>query len=94
MSRVTSYPMSREISLSSRRLLEEKGIAYTATEAVIDFLIEHGGYDPKLGARPLRRALERYVEGPIAELILRGEVEAAAEIQVAVEDGELVFEVS
>ena len=79
---------------SSRRLLDEKGIAYACSPAVVDFLIEHGGFDPELGARPLRRALERYVEGPIAELILEGAVNAPAEIQVDVEDGELVFEVT
>jgi ATP-dependent Clp protease ATP-binding subunit ClpC len=83
-----------KLSESSRRLLEEKGIAYTATQAVVDFLIDNGGYDATLGARPLRRALERYVEGPIAELILRGDVEAPAEVSVDVEEGELFFDVS
>lgn len=79
---------------SSRRLLDEKGIAYACAPAVVDFLLNNGGFEPDLGARPLRRALERYVEGPIADLILRGDVAAPAEIQVGVEDGELVFDVS
>lgn len=83
-----------KLQQSSRRLLDESGIAYSATEAVVDFLIEHGGFDAKLGARPIRRVLERYVEGPIADLILRGDVHAPAEIQVDVEGGELVFDVS
>ena len=79
---------------SSRRLLDEKGIAYACSPAVVDFLIQHGGFDPELGARPLGRSLERYVEGPIAELILEGSVHAPAEIQVDVEGGELVFDVT
>ena len=83
-----------KLQQSSRRLLDESGIAYSATEAVVDFLIEHGGFDAKLGARPIRRVLERYVEGPIADLILRGDVHAPAEIEVGVEGGELVFDVS
>ena len=83
-----------KLQQSSRRLLDEKGIAFTATPAVIDFLIEHGGYDRKLGARPLRRSMERYVEGPIAELILQGAVEPPADVLVDVESDELVFDVS
>ncbi|MCA9562652.1 MAG: ATP-dependent Clp protease ATP-binding subunit, partial [Myxococcales bacterium] len=83
-----------KLQQSSKQLLEEKGIAYACSPAVVDFLIENGGYDPDLGARPLRRALERFVEGPIAELILQGEVESPAEIQVDVDAGELVFDVS
>jgi ATP-dependent Clp protease ATP-binding subunit ClpC len=82
-----------KLQQSSRRLLEEANIAYSASPAVVGFLIEHGGYDPKLGARPMRRALERFVEGPIADLILSGEVAAPAEIQVDVEGGELVFDI-
>ncbi|MBN1946610.1 MAG: AAA family ATPase [Bradymonadales bacterium] len=83
-----------QLQQSSQRLLEEKGIGFAVTPAVVDFLIRHGGYDTKLGARPLRRAVERYVEGPIADLILRGDVLPPAQIQVEVEGEELVFEVS
>jgi ATP-dependent Clp protease ATP-binding subunit ClpC len=80
-----------KLQQSSRRLLDEKGIAYACEPAVVSFLVDHGGYDPSLGARPMRRALERYVEGPIADLILRGEVVAPAQILVSVGDGELSF---
>ena len=83
-----------KLQQSSKRLLDEKGIAYVCSPAVVDFLLEHGGFEPELGARPLRRALERYVEGPIADLILRGDITPPSELAVDVEDGELVFDVA
>ena len=50
------------------------------------------GYDEKYGARPLRRAVERYIEDPLAEAILRGDVKKVDPIVVVMEDGELKFE--
>ncbi len=47
------------------------GITIELTKAAKEFLAEKG-YDPAFGARPLRRALQRYVEDPIAEEILKG----------------------
>ncbi len=49
------------------------------------------GYDPQFGARPLRRAIQRYVESPLSVSLLRGEFLAGAHIQVNLEDGALVF---
>lgn len=49
------------------------------------------GYDPQFGARPLRRAIQRYVESPLSISLLRGEFPAGARIQVNLEDGALVF---
>jgi ATP-dependent Clp protease ATP-binding subunit ClpC len=55
-----------------------------------DFLVEKG-YDPNYGARPMRRAVERYLEDPLAEEILRGNLHPNEPITVAVEEGKLVF---
>ncbi|MDP0497838.1 MAG: ATP-dependent Clp protease ATP-binding subunit [Verrucomicrobiota bacterium JB024] len=55
-----------------------------------EFLIENG-YDEKYGARPLRRAVERHLEDPLAEAILRGEVKAGDPIQVTLDGDKLVF---
>ena len=49
------------------------------------------GYDPTYGARPMRRAVERYLEDPLAEELLRGGVKAGDMVQVTVENGKLVF---
>jgi len=57
------------------------------------FLIDRG-FDPALGARPLRRAIQRYLEDPLSELMLSHGVSKDAEVNVRVKDGELVFEVA
>jgi ATP-dependent Clp protease ATP-binding subunit ClpC len=49
------------------------------------------GFDPALGARPLRRAIQRLVEDPLSEQILAGQWEDGDVIEVAVEGGEFVF---
>jgi len=50
---------------------DELGITIELSEAVKDLLVDKG-YDPNLGARPLRRAVQRYIEDPLAEELLRG----------------------
>src|SRR4030081_3727822 len=55
-----------------------------------EFLIEKG-YDPMYGARPMRRAVERYLEDPSAEELLRGNVKAGETVHVAAAEGKLVF---
>src|SRR5213596_3477021 len=56
-----------------------------------DFLVEKG-YDPIYGARPMRRAVERYLEDPLAEEILKGHLHDNDPIQVTVEGDKLVFQ--
>ena len=88
------FPLSEEeiariaelqLRASSRQLQHERRIRYRWDEALISFLIRSGGYDPQLGARPMRRTIERLVEGPISELILTGAVDAGGELVVTVE---------
>ena len=61
-----------ELDKVSARLIERKLKLDVSTEAK-EFLIEHG-YDNKLGARPLRRAVEKYLEDNLAEALLSGEL--------------------
>jgi len=49
------------------------------------------GYDPVFGARPLRRAIERYVENPLSSKLLSGEVKDGDHVQVEVRDNALTF---
>ncbi|MCP4678389.1 MAG: ATP-dependent Clp protease ATP-binding subunit [Deltaproteobacteria bacterium] len=58
----------------SNQLHEEHGIAIELGEGAIDALITAGGYDPDLGARPMRRTVQRLVEGPVARMVLAGDV--------------------
>jgi ATP-dependent Clp protease ATP-binding subunit ClpA len=76
---------------SSERLLNERQIGYGTTDAVIPFLIENGGYDPEHGARPMRRTIQKLVEGPVAEAILSGRVTEGATLKVGVHDGRIAI---
>jgi ATP-dependent Clp protease ATP-binding subunit ClpC len=59
-------------------------------EGAKDFLLEKG-YDPTYGARPMRRAVERYLEDPLAEEILKSSLQPNEPIMVSVQEGKLVF---
>jgi ATP-dependent Clp protease ATP-binding subunit ClpC len=56
------------------------------------FLIEKG-FDPSLGARPLKRAIQRHLEDPLSELLLKQGMGVDSEIRVDVKDGNLTFDV-
>jgi ATP-dependent Clp protease ATP-binding subunit ClpC len=70
--------------------LKERGIKIELSDAATEFLIEKG-HDPAYGARPLRRAIERHLEDPIAEDLIRGEFKGGDTIEITVKDGNLVF---
>jgi ATP-dependent Clp protease ATP-binding subunit ClpC len=76
---------------SSERLAAERRIRYFAGDDVVEHLLVNGGFDPSLGARPMRGAVQRLVEGPLAERILAGELVPGDELEVAVESGALAF---
>jgi ATP-dependent Clp protease ATP-binding subunit ClpC len=61
------------------------------TDAAKQHLIKIG-FDPALGARPLRRAVQREIEDKLSEQIMRGELSNASHIVVDVTDGEFVFD--
>jgi ATP-dependent Clp protease ATP-binding subunit ClpC len=65
-------------------------IAFDFTDECKDFLCDVG-YDPKMGARPLRRAIQKYVEDPLSEKLLRGEVASRSRLVIGVEGGKLSF---
>ncbi len=76
---------------SAARLHGERRIRYLAAPEVAGFLLDHGGFDPTLGARPMRSAVQRLVEAPLAEKILAGEFEAGDEVRVEVDGDALRF---
>ncbi len=76
------------VDLMTRRLegqLQGQGLGLELTTAAKSLLAERG-YDPQLGARPLRRAIQRYVEDPLSENILHKQFRAGEIIVVDVED--------
>ncbi|MFM8336592.1 MAG: AAA family ATPase, partial [Opitutaceae bacterium] len=70
--------------------LSERKITLEFTEAAKQLLIEKG-YDEKYGARPLRRAVEHYLEDPLAEALLRGEVKDGEPCVVDRDGDKLIF---
>jgi ATP-dependent Clp protease ATP-binding subunit ClpC len=78
-----------EITKFAKRLVERKITLEFSTEAKA-LLIEKG-YDEKYGARPLRRAVEHYVEDPLAEALLRGDVKEGEAVIVERDGEKLTF---
>ena len=83
-----------EVSKLVKRL-KEKDIELTLAAEARDLLSEKG-FDPNYGARPMRRAVERYLEDPLAEALLRGTVKTGDMVCVTRKEGseELVFDTS
>jgi ATP-dependent Clp protease ATP-binding subunit ClpC len=65
-----------------KRLIEEE-LTLRLTDAASDFLVGHG-YDEHFGARPLKRAIQRFIEDPLSEKILVGDFSKGDEIEVDV----------
>src|SRR2546430_2482983 len=72
------------------RRVKAKEVHIELEQSAKEFLIEKG-YDPQYGARPMRRAVERYLEDPFAEELLRGNVKGGDVVHVGVNNGKLVF---
>ncbi len=72
--------------------LSERAIRLDATPAAKDLLAERG-YDPQFGARPLRRVIQKLVENPISERMLRGEFASGDTVVLDAEGGEVVLRV-
>jgi ATP-dependent Clp protease ATP-binding subunit ClpC len=70
--------------------LENQRMTLEATEAAKE-LIAKEGWDPQFGARPLRRAIQRFVEDPLSEELLRGTYKVGDHIELDAKDGKTVF---
>ncbi|MAY05953.1 MAG: NDP-hexose 4-ketoreductase [Verrucomicrobiales bacterium] len=70
--------------------LQNKNIDLVLDKSALDFLVEKG-HDPEYGARPMRRAVERFMEDPLAEEILRGKLIEGSPINVTAGKEKLVF---
>ena len=74
-----------------QRQLSERKISLAVDQNAKDFLIDRG-YDPTFGARPLRRAIQRYVEDPLAEEVLKGRFPEGGTLKITLEGDALTFE--
>ncbi|HKR16424.1 ATP-dependent chaperone ClpB [Rhizorhapis sp.] len=73
-----------------QKLLKDRKVKLDLTEAARNWL-GRVGYDPVYGARPLKRAVQKYLQDPLADLILRGEVPDGTTVTVEEGDGALVL---
>lgn len=73
-----------------QQLLADRKIALNLTDAARAWL-GRIGYDPVYGARPLKRAVQRYLQDPLADAILRGDIPDSTTVRVDEGDGALVL---
>jgi ATP-dependent Clp protease ATP-binding subunit ClpC len=85
--------LTKECKELAENLKEVGNYVFKISKGAKDILISEG-YDPKYGARPLRRTLERLVENKISELILKGELKEGGTINVKGSKGSLVISVT
>jgi len=74
----------------TRRASENLGIRLTYGETLRKFIYEKG-YDRKYGARPLRRAIQTWVEDPLAEEVLNGRLSRNSRVSIGVKQGKVSF---
>ena len=77
----------------TKKALDDKNITLDVTDEAKQFILQKGT-DLKYGARPLRRAIQRYVEDEISEKILRGEIQNGEQITIKLENDTLKFEIA
>ncbi len=88
---LTEEELSKIIDLMIFDLAEElfnRDIIFTVTEEAKALVLKEG-YNPKYGARPLRRTIEKLIQNPIAEMVLRGNVPQHSKLSADVVDGKI-----
>jgi len=90
---LTKEQLAKIVELQLGRLRErlaERRIGLEVTDAAL-LVLADAGWDPTYGARPLKRAVQRLIENPLAKRLLTGDFHDGETIRVDAEDGELVF---
>jgi ATP-dependent Clp protease ATP-binding subunit ClpB len=91
---LTQEQLGAIVDIQLKRLqkrLDERKIALVVTDAARKLLIERG-WDPVYGARPLKRAIQRLVQDPLAMMLLEGRFSEGDRVVVDAQAAELVFE--
>jgi ATP-dependent Clp protease ATP-binding subunit ClpC len=73
-----------------QKRLKTRNVTLKVSDAALQFLIDKG-YEPTYGARPLRRAIERYLEDPVAEELIRGNLKSDSTVLVELDGDKLNF---
>ncbi len=83
----------RLLAAMAQALLDQRRVRLEYGAEVVEHLLDRGGYDPTLGARPMKRTIARLVEAPLAERLLKGELPRGSVALLEVCDGVLDFDV-
>lgn len=95
--RLVFHPLSKteiakiavlQISQTAKQLFDENEVTLVFSDAVIQHLVKNGGFDPELGARPMRQTIQRTIEGSIASMLLTGDATRGDHIFVDVDEFE------
>ncbi|HXX67245.1 MAG TPA: ATP-dependent Clp protease ATP-binding subunit [Polyangiaceae bacterium] len=82
----------RLLSALAQDLANARGIRLEVGDAAVAALLDQGGFDAQLGARPMRRTIARLVEAPIAEMLLKGELQRGDVARVGAKGGRVVVD--
>ena len=77
---------------NTKKALDDKDIKFTVSDSSKQFLLQKGT-DLKYGARPLRRAIQRYVDDELSELILKADLKNGQTVDIDCKDDKLIFDV-
>ena len=72
-------------------MVKEKGIDITITDEALDHLVDKG-FDPKMGARPLQRVIDKDIKRPLSKLILFGDLKQGGKVNIDFVGGKLVLD--
>jgi ATP-dependent Clp protease ATP-binding subunit ClpC len=85
--------LTKECKELALNLIEVGNYIFKISKGAKEIILTQG-YDPKYGARPLRRTIERLIENKVSELILKGELKEGGTINVKSAKGELIIDVT
>lgn len=91
--KLSKAELARIVEIQVDRLrdrLDERGISLTLTPEARELIVKVG-YDPVYGARPLKRAIQKYLENPLSMEILSGRVSSGSGVQATARGGEIIF---
>jgi ATP-dependent Clp protease ATP-binding subunit ClpC len=92
LTRADVAEIARRLLLGLEASLRARGIRLEVEPAAIDALLDGGGFDPEYGARPMKRAIARLIEAPLAELLLRDELRNGGVALVGADAGVIIVD--
>ena len=90
LSKETMMKIVGKFLLDLKNMVKDKGISISITDEALDYLVDKG-FDPKMGARPLQRVIDKEIKRPLSRQILFGDLKDGGAVTVTVENDELTL---